>query len=218
MAELAVNGRLYGAAYLQGCDTKLKWIDKQFGNRDGKVSTEEMKADFQRLHNGILNAQDYAMKKEPACRAQAAQDKSDLNSAYSKIPKLIEKYAGADKVFSGQECANLINSKEWNAYLNVWHNSVGDANIEMEWIDSAHIKDGRTTKGEVKVGLFNSIAKDAPKLANKLMSKIDNLVEKYVGDDGVFSIKEYMQMKNDPEYKQMELKTGMYPWFEDDEK
>lgn len=84
------------------------------------------------------------------------------------------------------------------------------AEMEMSWIDDAHIKDGKLTKGEIKVGIRNSFVRKNP---NADLTKLDAIIDKYAGDDGTFSKEEYMQLKNDPVYKKFVEQYGAHPWI-----
>lgn len=79
----------------------------------------------------------------------------------------------------------------------------------MSWIDNKHIKDGMTTKGEVKVGLLNSLN---TKGYNINTTGIETIVDKYSGEDGTFSLEEYMALKNDDTYKTFLDKYNVSPY------
>ena len=81
----------------------------------------------------------------------------------------------------------------------------------MSWIDKAGIEDGKTTKGEVKVGLLNNLEANGVDIDTE---ELEGLVDKYAGEDGTFTKKEYMQLKQDPLYNEYIEKYHITPWFE----
>ncbi|MBR2525941.1 hypothetical protein IKE67_05705 [bacterium] len=81
---------------------------------------------------------------------------------------------------------------------------------EMVHIEDRHIVDGQLTKGEVKTDLINQLDGSVD------TAQIEKLIDKYVGDDGIFDVAEYTKLKNDPEFKailekhNIQLGTGEY--------
>lgn len=118
-----VNGATqfkYPAEYLKGCEAKLKQIDKEYGNGDGKVSIEEMQIAFKKGPLAIMtDTRDYKYGKYSALIGEI--DKNKILFAYRKMPEAIKKSAGQDKVYSAEEYAQLINSKEWDECLQAFH-------------------------------------------------------------------------------------------------
>lgn len=186
----------YPASYLN--EIKNGALKRMDTNGDGKVNVDEA---FKSLDIASLIS------------GQDEKDAQKIKAAAKQIPEVLAKYAGNDKQFSAEEWADFLNGKEWDTVMDAWHSSGVKAKLEMEWTDNAHHKDGSTTKGEVKAGLFNSAVSKLKQTPSGLLQKINDIVEKYVGDDGIFSLTEYMQMKNDPEYKQLQSQYNMYPWF-----
>lgn len=107
----------------------------------------------------------------------------------------------------------ILNGKEWGNVLNAYHSSSNFAKLEMGWIDNQHIKDGKTTKGEVKVGILNNIAQSGRKLDT---TEIEAIIDKYAGNDGIFSIEEYTNLKNDKTYKNFLNKNNVSPLYKKD--
>jgi hypothetical protein len=174
------------------------------GKKDGKVTVNEAYKDLQ---VGSL----FADLKE------GSQEYNRLKALTDKIPEALSKYAGKDGVFQAKEWADFLNGKEWGQVLDAYHSSSNFAQLEMKWIDNSKgaYNDGNITKGEVKVGLFNSLEKTKlPANCDKeaIRNKLEDIVEKYVGDDGVFTLEEYTKMKNDPEYKQLLKEYHLYPF------
>jgi hypothetical protein len=204
---MGVNGAgKYPKEYLEQINEILKnRIDGNVsGKKDGKVTVNEAYKDLQ---VGSL----FADLKE------GSQEYNRLKALTDKIPEALSKYAGKDGVFQAKEWADFLNGKEWGQVLDAYHSSSNFAQLEMKWIDNSKgaYNDGNITKGEVKVGLFNSLEKtQLPANCDKeaIRNKLEDIVEKYVGDDGVFTLEEYTKMKNDPEYKQLLKEYHLYPF------
>ena len=173
----------------------LKRMDKS-GNQDGKVTLDEA---LKYLNiDSLLSGQNEA-------------DVAKIKAAADKIPDVLVKYAGQDGEFTAEEWANFLNSQEWDAVLDAWHSSEKDAKLEMNWIDNAHgIPDKAVTKGEVKIGILNNLIANGVNIDTK---EIEAIIDKYAGDDGTFTIKEYKALKEDIVYKDFLEKYDVTPWF-----
>lgn len=172
------------------------------GNGDGKACVEEAYNDLQ--INSLLDS----LEKD-------SLEYNNLKNYADKIPQALANYAGADKTFSAQEWAEFLNGEEWGNVLDTWHSSSGRAKIEMSWIDNQGIKDGKTTKGEVKVGILKNIAQSGRKLDTE---EIEAIIDKYAGDDGTFTLEEYTSLKNDEIYKNFLDENGVSPLYSNAQK
>lgn len=193
-----IDGGNYSKEYLDLVNQTFERMDNKDrgGNGDGKVQVNEALKD--------LNLPDLIS-------GQNKEEASKLSRLTKNIPEILSKYAGEDGEFSAQEWADFINGEEWGAVLDAWHSSSKKAQIEMNWIDNAHMPpDGKTTKGEVKVGILNNLESRG---INVDTSSIEKLIDKYAGEDGIFTLEEYQQMKQDPEYKEFIEKYNVIPWF-----
>ena len=142
---------------------------------------------------------------------QNKTDAAKIKAAAEKIPEVLAKYAGQDGEFTAEEWANFLNGQEWGAVLDAWHSSGKDAKLEMNWIDNAHgIPDKAVTKGEVKVGILNNLHARGVDIDT---TEIEAVIDKYAGEDGTFTHKEYMALREDPVYKDIVNKYGVTPWF-----
>ena len=194
MAE--VNGQKWDSAYLKGIQNEtFKRMDGA-GNKDGKVTVNEALNDLNIA--SLLSGQNEA-------------DAAKIKAAAEKIPEVLAKYAGQDGEFTAEEWANFLNGQEWGAVLEAWHSSGKDAKLEMNWIDNAHgIPDKAVTKGEVKVGILNNLLARGVDIDT---TEIEAVIDKYAGEDGTFTHKEYMALREDPAYKDIVNKYGVTPWF-----
>ena len=190
-----IQGNKYPDSYLKGIENEtFKRIDNA-GNKDGKVTVDEAYKDLD--IPGLLSGQN-------------EQDAAKIKKASANIKSVLERYAGNDGIFSAQEWADFLNGDEWDAVMDSWHSSGKKAELEMKWTDMEHIQDRRITKGEVKVGILNNLLF---KNINVNTKNIEILIDKYAGNDGTFTLKEYQAMKNDPEYKNFIEKYNVVPWF-----
>ena len=194
MAE--VNGQKWDSAYLKGIQNEtFKRMDGA-GNKDGKVTVNEALNDLNIA--SLLSGQNKT-------------DAAKIKAAAEKIPEVLAKYAGQDGEFTAEEWANFLNGQEWGAVLDAWHSSGKDAKLEMSWIDNAHgIPDKAVTKGEVKVGILNNLHARGVDIDT---TEIEAVIDKYAGEDGTFTHKEYMALREDPVYKDIVNKYGVTPWF-----
>lgn len=194
MAE--VNGQKWDSAYLKGIQNEtFKRMDGA-GNKDGKVTVNEALNDLNIA--SLLSGQNEA-------------DAAKIKAAAEKIPEVLAKYAGQDGEFTAEEWANFLNGQEWGTVLDAWHSSGKDAKLEMNWIDNAHgIPDKAVTKGEVKVGILNNLLARGVDIDT---TEIEAVIDKYAGEDGIFTHKEYMALREDPAYKDIVNKYGVTPWF-----
>ena len=194
MAE--VNGQKWDSAYLKGIQNEtFKRMDGA-GNKDGKVTVNEALNDLNIA--SLLSGQNKT-------------DAAKIKAAAEKIPEVLAKYAGQDGEFTAEEWANFLNGQEWGAVLDAWHSSGKDAKLEMNWIDNAHgFPDKAVTKGEVKVGILNNLHARGVDIDT---TEIEAVIDKYAGEDGTFTHKEYMALREDPVYKDIVNKYGVTPWF-----
>lgn len=197
MAE--INGQDGYSDYLKGIqDTVFKRMDDPnngVSNGDGKVTVNEALYDLNIA--SLLSGQNEA-------------DTKKIKAAADKIPDVLKQYAGEDGVFTAEEWSKFLNGAEWDSVLDAWHSSGKKAELEMGWIDNAHIQDGAITKGEVKVGILNNLIANG---INIDAAKIESLIDKYAGKDGTFTKSEYTALLNDPVYKNFVNKHGVRPWF-----
>ena len=194
MAE--VNGQKWDSAYLKGIQNEtFKRMDGA-GNKDGKVTVNEALNDLNIA--SLLSGQNKT-------------DAAKIKAAAEKISEVLAKYAGQDGEFTAEEWANFLNGQEWGAVLDAWHSSGKDAKLEMNWIDNAHgFPDKAVTKGEVKVGILNNLHARGVDIDT---TEIEAVIDKYAGEDGTFTHKEYMALREDPVYKDIVNKYGVTPWF-----
>ena len=189
---MAINGASDGNKYPQQYlneinDVLTNRMDGNGDKKDGKVTVSEAYND---LNIGSLLS---GLK-------EGSNEYNMLKALTDKIPETLKKYAGSDGIFQAEEWADFLNGNEWGAVIDQYHSSSNFSKIEMGWIDNTKgmIPDGSVTKGEVKVGLLNKVIAINP---NFDTTRIENLVDKYAGEDGTFTVEEYTAMKNDPEYK-----------------
>ena len=194
MAE--INGQKWDSGYLNDIKNHaFKRMDGA-GDKDGKVTIKEALNDLN--IGSLLSGQNEA-------------DTAKIKAAADKIPEVLAKYAGEDGTFSAEEWANFLNGNEWGAVLDAWHSSGKDAKLEMSWIDNAHgYPDKAVTKGEVKVGILNNLLAQN---VNIDTTEIEAIIDKYAGEDGTFTHKEYMALREDPAYKEILNKYHVTPWF-----
>lgn len=165
------------------------------GNGDGKITVNEAYNDLHidTLFSGIKEDTD---------------EYKNLKGLTDKIPEALVEYSGEDEEFSPEEWAQFLNGQEWGNVLDAYHSSSGFAKLEMGWIDNGHIEDGKTTKGEVKVGLLSNLKEQGYNIDT---TKIEAIVDKYAGNDGAFSVEEYMALKNDKTYSSFLYKYRTSP-------
>jgi hypothetical protein len=191
-----INGQKWDSAYLNGIQNETFKRMDGVGNKDGKVTVDEA---LKNLNIGSLLS------------GQNEADTAKIKAAADKIPDVLAKYAGQDGEFTAEEWANFLNGQEWGAVLDTWHSSGKDAKLEMGWIDKAHgIPDKAVTKGEVKVGILNNLLARGVDIDT---TEIEAVIDKYAGEDGTFTHKEYMALREDPVYKDILNKYGVTPWF-----
>lgn len=161
-------------------------IDGNGGKKDGKVTVQEA---LNSLNiGGIL----YGIKED-------TQEYKNLKTLADNIPQTVQKYAGKDGVFQAYEWANFLNGNEWGQFLELHRSSSKSLKQEMQKIEQSQegFKDGLLSKGELKVGIINNLRKIAP-FINTAM--IESIIDKYAGQDGIFSVEEYAALKKDPCY------------------
>lgn len=203
---MAIDNNKYSQEYLAGINNVLRnQIDgNQDGKKDGKITIAEAYKD--------LNVGDLLSGLK-----EGSAEYNKLKALTDKVPQALQKYAGSDGIFQNEEWADFLNSNEWGQVLDTYHSSSNFAKIEMGWIDNSKgmIPDGQVTKGEVKVGLLNNLQNmKLQQIFDKqgIGSRLEMLVNKYAGEDGVFTVKEYTAMKNDPEYKQITNDMHLVPF------
>lgn len=193
---MKINGQNYGQEYLSGIENEVFSRMDAAGNKDGKITTDEALKDLD--VKGLMKGQNLI-------------DAVKIAVAASDIEDTLVQYAGEDGEFSSEEWADFLNGDEWDKVLNAWHSSGKKAQLEMNWTDNAHIKDGAMTKGELKVGILNNLSN---KGINIDTTQIEAIVDKYAGEDGTFTLKEYQSLKKDPTYKALVEKFGVTPWYD----
>jgi len=194
-----INNQKWDSSYLNGIKNEVFTRMDQAGNGDGKVTIDEA---FEDLDIGSLLS------------GQSKEDCEKIFGAAQNINDVLAEYAGADGIFSPEEWAEFLNGDEWGSVMDAWHSSGKKAELEMNWIDDAHIKDGKVTKGEIKVGIFNNIISKNQNIDTK---ELEDIIDKYAGDDGTFSKEEYMKLRQDPLYNEITNQFGALPWFNDEE-
>lgn len=200
MGFLNINGSdgSYPKEYLDHIKNEtFKRMDAK-GNNDSKVTVNEAYKD---LDIGSMLS---GLKK-------GSPEYNKLNGLTSNVLEILAKYAGKDGKFSPEEWAAFLNGNEWRAVIDTYHSSSNFAKIEMDWVDNSRnsINDGKVTKGEVKVGILNNLA---GKNINVDTTGIEALIDKYAGDDGTFTVEEYMKLKNDKQYKEFLNKYNITPF------
>ena len=182
------TGNQYSQQYLNEIkDVLTNRIDGNGGEKDGKVTVNEAYND---LNIGSLLS---GLK-------EGSDEYNKLKALTDKVPEALAKYAGSDGIFQAEEWADFLNGEEWGVVLDQYHSSSNFAQLEMKWIDNTRgmFNDGKVTKGEVKVGLLNKVLEINP---NFDTTNIEQLIDRYAGEDGTFTVEEYTAMKKDPEYK-----------------
>lgn len=189
----------YPKSYLKDIeDNTLKRMDsaKNGGNGDGKVSVDEALAglNIERLLNG-----------------QNKKDAKAISKTSENILEVLTQYAGEDGIFDAQEWADFLNGEEWDKVIEAYNSSGKKAQIEMEWVDNSGIKDGKTTKGEIKVGILNNLQDNGYYIDT---TEIEALIDKYAGDDGTFTLEEYQSLKSNKRYQEFIEKYNVSPWYQ----
>ena len=193
--------RKYSAEYLRQINTVLtSRMDGNNGKKDGRVTVSEAYKDLNpaSLLSGLK-------------AGTVEYNKLKLYTGF--LPQILKQYAGKDGVFQAKEWADFLNGKEWNNILDTYHSSSNSEKIEMGWIDSARgmKPDGMITKGEVKAGLIQNMLKINP---NYNMTIIENMIDRYAGKDGIFTLKEYTDMKNNLAYSAFLKEYKAVPFYD----
>ena len=179
------NGYSYG--YLNEVKQAMAAnIDGNGGKKDGKVTVQEA------LNSLNIGGMLYGIKED-------TQEYKNIKTLADNMSQTVQKYAGKDGVFQVQEWANFLNGNEWGQFLEVHRSSSKSLKQEMQKIEQSQegFKDGLLSKGELKVGIINNLRKIAP-FINTAM--IESIIDKYAGQDGIFSVEEYAALKKDPCY------------------
>ena len=201
MTTSGVGGSNFPEQYLAEIKNTLQNNDKQYGNGDGQLDINEA---YSSLDVASLLAN------------QNSADAEKIKTSSADIQDVLKKYAGKDGVFSAQEWAEFLNGEEWGAVLKAWHSSSGKAKLEMAWIDQANsTKDGKVAQGEITSSLINNLIAQGKKLENLDNEKtfLADIVAKYAGADGVFTLEEYQALKADKDYQEFVNKNHIVPWF-----
>ena len=166
----------FSKSYLNSCANNLKGLD---ANGDGKVSLEEFKEKLSIFDDKELNEQ--------------AKD-------------LMSKFVDNDGCVTAEGYAQWLNSEEYGKILDKYKSSTTFSEIEMDMIENSQdsFKDGKITKGEVKVDLLNRLPDGVDG------SKMEALIDKYAGKDGIFTVEEYTKLKNNPEFKAFLKEHNIY--------
>ena len=171
-----INQNNYSEAYLNTIENVVfQRMDsiRNGGNGDGKVSVNEAYNDLN--ISGMLSGQN-------------EEDTAKIKNAAKNIQQVLAQYAGEDGVFNSREWAEFLNGKEWQGVLDAWHSS--------EQITQYKII---TTKDKLRNRLLIGLQSLD---AFKVYHNIEKLLDQYAGEDGAFTIKEYQDLKADPEYKE----------------
>lgn len=173
----------------------------RYGNGDGKITVDEVYKDLEigRLFYGLKEDSD---------------EYNRLKTYTDRIPEAIVEYSGEDEEFTPEEWAKFLNGEEWGDVIDAYHSSSNFAQLEMGWIDNQGIQDGILGKGEVKVGILNNIAQSGRKFDT---TEIEAIVDKYAGDDGIFSVEEYTALKNDETYSTFLKENCVSPLYKKEE-
>ena len=201
----------YSKEYLNGIKNDVFTRMDKNGNSDGKITVNEAYKDLDigsllsGLNKGSSEALENAMSHFENSKTEEAIKAQD------KAKEVLAKYAGSDGEFSSKEWADFLNGNEWNAVLDAYHSSSNFSKIEMGWIEnSSHsVKDGVVSKGAVKAGLLNDLSR---KNINIDTTGIEALIDKYAGEDGMFTVEEYTKLKNDKQYKEFLNKYHVVPF------
>lgn len=198
MSEIKVNNRQYDKEYLQGCADSSKRDDKAYGNGDGKLSAEEFQASFMSTNASVFANND---------NYKAYAD--DLVNANSELFKT---YAGEDGILDDNEKANMLNSKEYDTFINQWRNLSDameqdneDAGFYLDNLDKHGNGDGVATTEEFleyQMQLYQEIFKDNKDLLKSAQDLAKNKYEnmkKYADENGVIDKKAYMSSLNSEE-------------------
>ena len=190
-----INKKKWDQEYLNGIQNEsFKKIDGA-GNNDNKVTVDEVLND--------LNIPDLLLE-------QNEVDTAKIKAVADKIPEALVQYAGQDGEFTPEEYAEFLNGSEWGAVLEAWHSSGQDAKLEMNWIGNTNLPDIAVSKGDIKAGILNNFEVLG---VNFDTTEIESVIDKYAGEDGMFTQKEYMALRKDPLYKDILKKYNVTPWF-----
>lgn len=186
----------FGQEYL---DSMQSYTSGQDIDGDGKTTAEDMYQSRMDLHNDLFSH-------DPELMAEG----QELAEKYKQAWQL---YANSDGNIEGYNAALALNSdtfKELDAEYAKLHDKAMYyfEDQQMQEIDADYCPDGQVTKGEVKVsnsdfyGKLN-IKEGADEKIQDILAQEDALVDKFVGDDGVFSAEEYHQYQNSDEHEQL---------------
>lgn len=184
---VSVPANRYSNVYLNGVRQALSEnADGNGGKKDGMVTVQEA------LNSLDIGGMLYGIQ-------QGTQEYNNLKTLADNIPQALQKYAEKDGVFQAQEWADFLNGNEWGQFLDSYSSSSKCLKQEMQKIEQSQegFKDGLLSKGELKVGIINNLRKIAP-FINTAM--IESIIDKYAGQDGIFSVEEYAALKKDPCY------------------
>ena len=199
IANQAVSKPKYDKEYLEDIEEHAFTRMDEAGNGDGKITVDEALKD---LDIGSM------------IEGQNLPDAVKIILSAKDIPEVLAEYAGEDGEFTAEEWADFINSDEWGSVLDSWHSSGKMAKLEMSWIDKAHMEDGKATKGEMKAGLIQNLDANGIEIDT---TELEELIDKYAGEDGTFTQEEYQKLKEDPKYQEYIEKYNISPWYSAEE-
>lgn len=140
-----------------------------------------------------------------------------LKKLTDKIPKALEKCAGDDGILQPDEWEKFLKGKAWGKVLKTYHSTSDYIISEMDMIDHLETSktDGKCTKDEVKAMITDSVKAADPDFdssTNKKFKKIEKIIDKFAGDDGIFTAEEYAKLKNKSKYAKFVKEYNIEPF------
>ena len=121
----------------------------------------------------------------------------------SEIETLIDKYAGKNGSFGAKEYYLLKQDETFKNFLQNTNTILDkrteeDKNVQKEMLEYGQYKNDKfLSKGEVKVSFIKQLFDK-----NIDTTALENVIDKYAGDDGVLSSKEYSKLSQNSIFKQ----------------
>jgi len=186
----------FGQEYI---DSMQSYTSGQDIDGDGKTTAEDMYQSRINLHNDLFSH-------DPELMAKG----QELAEKYKQAWQL---YSNSDGSIEGYNAALALNSDTFKK-LDEEYATLHDQAMyyfegqEMQQIDATGITDGQVTKGEVKVSNNDFYEKINTKEGSDekmqdIIAQEEALIDKFSGDDGVFSAEEYHQYQNSDEHKEL---------------
>ena len=185
--EVQRTGNSNQQAYKTQIEQALNRIDS---NGDGKVTVDEA------LNNLDIGSMLSGLDEK-------SKEYKKLKRLTDKIPKALEKCAGDDGIFQAEEWENFLKGKKWAKVTKAYQSSSNYISAEMSQIDQSCQADGNCTTDEVKAVIINAIKTinpDADCSKIEKWEKIEKIIDKCAGDDGIFTPEEYAKLKNKSKY------------------